>query len=292
MAAVILREALADRERLGIIQMLETAGAGVPLAGLRICPAGEEQAETPLSPTLLILPPQELGGAGHPDSYRAADALFRGNIRCAAVAEAREMPPFLRQFSERTGTTVFSSRFDPWLLKSRLMALFAEKSDRRVNLHGVLVRVSGIGVLLTGESGIGKTACGLELTASGGGWVADDAVVLEARGNVLYGRGHERTKSLIALRGRRICRVERLLGPEALHDATSVQLIVRLQRGCPGDDRTGSRIQRSVRDIIGVSLPCWCVAAEDDPRRMAGQVREIVREFLASGKGSEVRADS
>jgi serine kinase of HPr protein (carbohydrate metabolism regulator) len=279
-ASVILSEIMADGERLGITQLLETSGVESTVAGVWICTWPAEASGPPLSQTLLIIPPQVRGGTGRPDSRWLSAPLSRGNLCCAAVSEALEIPQYLRRFSEKTRTTVFASRFDAWLLKSRLIGLFGEKGERRITVHGVLVQVSGIGVLITGESGIGKTACGLELARSGGGWVADDAVVLEGRGDALYGRGHKRTKGLIALCGRGIRRAEWLLGAEALRDTTRVEVIVRMRRGFKGEDIAGSGAQRSVRNIVGVPLPCWRLVAGDEPRRMAERVREIVREFL------------
>jgi serine kinase of HPr protein (carbohydrate metabolism regulator) len=90
--------------------------------------------------------------------------------------------------------------------------------------------VSGVGVLMTGDSGIGKTDCGLDLVARGGLWIADDVVVLEARRGALYGRGHERTKGLIAIRGRGILEARSLLGTRALCDQTQVHVVIQFVR--------------------------------------------------------------
>ena len=97
-------------------------------------------------------------------------------------------------------------------------------------VHGVLVRLSGQGVLMTGDSGIGKTECGLELVNRGSKWIADDAVILERRGDLLYGRGHRRTRRLIAVRGRGILDVHELLGTGAIREETRVDVIIRFVR--------------------------------------------------------------
>lgn len=158
--------------------------------------------------------------------------------------------------------------------------VFPEKVGRRIVVHGVLVQASDLGVLITGDSGIGKTACGLELVARGGLWIADDAVVLERRGGALYGRGHARTKKLIAVRGRGILDVRALLGTGALCDQTQVHVVIQFIRHSreEGVDRGGER--RSFLSIAGIPLSCRRVAAVDDSRRMADEVIRLVNECL------------
>lgn len=155
-----------------------------------------------------------------------------------------------------------------------------EKIGRRIVVHGVLVQASGLGVLITGDSGIGKTACGLDLVARGGLWIADDAVVLEGRGGALYGRGHERTKKLIAVRGRGILEARALLGTGALCEETQVHVIIQFVRHSrkEGVDLCGER--RSFLEIAGIPLSCWRVAAGGGSRQMADEVIRLVNECL------------
>ena len=159
-----------------------------------------------------------------------------------------------------------------------------EKVGRRIVVHGVLVQASGLGVLIMGDSGIGKTACGLDLVARGGLWIADDAVVLEGRGGALYGRGHERTKKLIAVRGRGILEARALLRTGALCEETQVHLIIQfIRHSCKeGMDRGGK--SRSFLEIAGIRLSCWRVAAGGGLRQMADEVIRLVNECLVGEK--------
>ncbi|MDA8124752.1 MAG: hypothetical protein M0009_06165, partial [Deltaproteobacteria bacterium] len=85
---------------------------------------------------------------------------------------------------------------------------------------------------------------------------------------------------LIALRGRGICRAERLLGPAALRAETRVKLIVQLEDDCSGGESPPSDAPRSVYENLRVSLPCRRLAVDRDPRRTAVHVQGIVRESL------------
>src|SRR5690349_7502847 len=81
----------------------------------------------------------------------------------------------------------------------------AEPSRASCQLHGVLVHVFGNGVLLTGDPGIGKTACAIELMRRGHQLIADDAVKIFRVGEIFYGRAPELTRSLLHIRGVGIC---------------------------------------------------------------------------------------
>jgi serine kinase of HPr protein (carbohydrate metabolism regulator) len=151
-------------------------------------------------------------------------------------------------------------------------------------VHGVLVQVSGLGVLIMGDSGTGKTACGLELVGRGGLWVADDAVVLERRGGVLYGRGHERTKKWIAVRGRGILAARSLLRAETLLDETRVHLLIRLIRSSAEKGVVRNGETRSFLEIAGMTLSCRRVAAGGPSAKTADEVIGCVGEYLAREK--------
>jgi len=176
--------------------------------------------------------------------------------------------------------------------------IYREKGGRRIVVHGVLVQASGLGVLIMGDSGIGKTACGLDLTARGGLWIADDAVVLERRGDALYGRGHEKTKKWIAVRGRGILEARALLRSEALLDETQVHLIIQFIRYSPEQGVVRGGESRSFLEIAGIPLSCWRVAAGGGSRQMADEVIRFVNQCLvwerrgSTSEGTDDEADA
>lgn len=158
------------------------------------------------------------------------------------------------------------------------------KAGRTIVVHGVLVRASGLGVLMMGDSGIGKTACGLDLVTRGSLWVADDAVVLERRGDALYGRGHERTKKLIAVRGRGILEARSLLRAEALLEETQVHLIIQFIRHSPEQGAARGGESGSCLEIAGIPLSCRRVAAGGGSGQMADEVIGFVNQCLVGKK--------
>jgi len=197
------------------------------------------------------------------------------------------MPAFFQDYSERTGTPGFASEFDEWLLQSRLTGLLREIGQRRVMVHGSLILLAGRGVLLTGESGIGKTAAALAAMHSDNRWVADDAVVLQARGNFLYGRGHIRTRDWVAVRGRGILRSAELLGADRLLVGEArVDLVVRLIRSQSSEE---SAAAHSCRSYAGISIPCRELVADAAPLQMADRLMDCVGVVQAGHPGGDDR---
>jgi HPr kinase/phosphorylase len=239
----------------------------------------------------MIFPPTSSDGGVCAADIRRLSALSRRNISCAAFSEAGELPDDIRRFSEMQKLPVFTSCYDALLLKSRLIGLLKEKGGRQVMLHGVLIRLSGQGILITGDSGIGKTACSLELIRRGGCWIADDAVILEGRKDFLYGRGHHRTRKWIAVRGRGILDARDLLGAEAVREETRVTMIIRFVRNLDKDGVVSGAEDSSILEIVGVPILYRRLEACDGPRQMSDQVMYAIDELLLSGEHLHVTDD-
>jgi serine kinase of HPr protein (carbohydrate metabolism regulator) len=157
----------------------------------------------------------------------------------------------------------------------------AEAGGSGFMVHAVLVEHSGLGILMMGDSGIGKTACGLDLVSRGGFWVADDAVILERRGEALFGRGHERTRRLVAVRGLGIVEARSLLGFQAIHNETRVNLIIWFVRDVGKKVAEGDGQQKSLLERAGVELPCRRLSVTDAPCEMADRVMDLIGEFTS-----------
>lgn len=280
MLSVTVREVLACRARLGIAQIAGPADSRATVKQVFPYPAqGNGRIPKATPPHAILLFPTGASNRNYLNGQtrQISPAAFR-NIPCIAVS-GREIPDDLQKYSEWTGTPVFASSFDDSLIHSRLLGLLREMGERTVVVHGVLVRILGRGVLIMGESGVGKTAFGLSLMHSDNRWVADDAVVLEGRGDALYGRGHERTRDWIAVRGRGILRAEGLLGGERLLGQTRVDLIIRLIRTSGKGEKCADD---PFREFVGVSIPCRDLATDVDLRRTADRLLDCVRDRMTA----------
>ncbi|MFP6654364.1 MAG: hypothetical protein VCB25_01975 [Myxococcota bacterium] len=124
-------------------------------------------------------------------------------------------------------------------------------------IHGSLVEVMGVGVLILGPSGVGKSECVIELVRRGQRLVADDVVRLrsEDSGARLVGWAPEHIRHYIEVRGLGLMSVSDLFGPEATLDESTVGFVVRLEEWDKGRDFERIGLDRMRETFLGIALP-------------------------------------
>jgi HPr kinase/phosphorylase len=124
-----------------------------------------------------------------------------------------------------------------------------------MQIHGALVRVQGVGVLLLGPSGVGKSETALELVSRGHALVADDVVELEKVGGALVGRAPAEIRHYLEIRGLGILFVPELYGESAVAPESRVDLLCRLERDAPGREYERVGLERPRESLAEVELP-------------------------------------
>ena len=124
-----------------------------------------------------------------------------------------------------------------------------------MQVHGALVWVQGVGVLLLGPSGVGKSETALELVTRGHALVADDVVELTRVGESLVGCAPPRIRHYLEIRGLGILFVPELYGPAAVRAEGPVDLVCRLERDAPGSDFERVGLERASESFAGVAVP-------------------------------------
>ena len=164
-------------------------------------------------------------------------------------------PPSLAERAEATGVPVFLTRRPASELSRDLEALLAPALAAREIVHGELVQVHNLGVLIVGESGIGKSEAALELVLRGHRLVADDVVDLERAGPVLLGKGREGLSHYLEVRGLGVLHAADLFGQAAVLEKTAVHLVVELVEWSDSVslDRTG--LDQLNWTALGVEVP-------------------------------------
>jgi len=123
-------------------------------------------------------------------------------------------------------------------------------------LHGVLVDVYGIGVLLLGESGSGKSECALDLITRGHRLVADDVVEVARDGQgILMGRGPARIRHHMEIRGLGIINIRDLFGVAAIRYRKRIELVIQLLTWRPEEEYDRLGVEEFGHPILGVTLP-------------------------------------
>ena len=150
------------------------------------------------------------------------------------------------------GTSAATSQFS-----SELIYYLNLQLSPATSIHGVLVDVYGEGLLITGESGIGKSEAALELVRRGHRLVADDVVeIRKINEHTLRGSAPGVLKHLIELRGIGIIDVKSLFGVECVKDSQNIDLVIRLQEWKPDQEYDRLGLNDEHMDILGKDVVC------------------------------------
>jgi len=182
--------------------------------------------------------------------------LLWRDFPCIVLTLGLDAPPDLLVEAERAGVPVLRTMANTPTTIARLTTFLEDRMAAREILHGVLLDILGLGVLITGESGIGKSECALDLVGRGHRLVADDTVEVKVRGeSVLIGTCPEMTRHYVEIRGLGLVNVTELFGVSATRSSKRIELIVQLERWETGReyDRLGITLDTQV--VMGVSIP-------------------------------------
>jgi HPr kinase/phosphorylase len=186
----------------------------------------------------------------------AVNRLFGYSIPCCVFTSGLVPEPFFIDEAERSGCPVLVTELDTTDFVVRVLRILSTIFAPQKTVHGVLVEVFGVGVLLLGESGVGKSETALELIKSGHRLVADDAVSIHCvNGNMLIGTGANRIIGHhMEIRGIGVINVTHLFGVGAIRKRKQIQLVIELEDWDPAKDydRLGSREESM--NILGVGV--------------------------------------
>jgi len=191
-----------------------------------------------------------------PEQKRVVDALF--DQRLAGVVVTRGLPPplLLIEAAERTGTPLISTELESYTFITQMMLFLSRRLAPVAYQHGVYLDIFGLGVLLTGASGSGKSEIGLELISRGHRLIADDMVEFVKQGpDVIVGRSPEALRFHMEIRGLGILNIRDLYGAAAITDAKRLSLVVEL---VPYEELSdGDRVvdEEITINIQGVPMP-------------------------------------
>jgi HPr kinase/phosphorylase len=188
-----------------------------------------------IHPNLIqVLGQSEVNHLNGLDPAECRNLLLRTATRelaCFIVAGANATPAVLVEVAEATHTPLFSSPIASvelmWILRPHLARTLADSTT----VHGVFLDVLGVGVLITGDSGVGKSELALELISRGSGLIADDVVELYRVGpESVEGRCPALLHDFLEVRGLGVLNIRTIFGEAALRPRKNVKLVVHLER--------------------------------------------------------------
>jgi HPr kinase/phosphorylase len=181
--------------------------------------------------------------------------LARCRVSCFIVTKGLAPPAELLAEADARGVPVLITPLESTPFIKHLSSLLDERLAMRIHLHSVLMDVFGLGVLIMGESGIGKSECALDLIDRGHRLVADDVVEIKRMADALVGFSPDLTRNHMELRGLGVINIKDLYGVSSIRTSKRVELVVNMERWEAGKeyDRLGLRDERFM--ILGVEVP-------------------------------------
>ena len=217
----------------------------------------------------------------------ALGQLEHSGTLCLIVAGIEDIPQSLIDYADRTHTPLFRSPLPSvhmmWMVRHYLVKALAESTTR----HGVFLDVLGVGVLITGDSGVGKSELGLELITRGNGLVADDITeVYRVSPETLEGRCPELLRDFLEVRGLGMLNIRTMFGETAVRRKKGLKLIVHLHRPPGGDVSQMERlpINASYQEILGVKINTVSIPVVAG-RNLAVLVEAAARNFVLQQRG-------
>jgi HPr kinase/phosphorylase len=166
------------------------------------------------------------------------------------------IPPELAIEADRAQVPVLCTPLPTPIAIAKVTTLLEDSLAERTIIHAVLMDILGLGVLIVGESGIGKSECALDLVVRGHRLVADDTVEVRRRAeSILIGTCPDLTRHHIEVRGLGVINIKDLFGVASTRSSKRVELVVQLERWEVGRDYERLGIDDAFYEILGLPVP-------------------------------------
>ena len=183
--------------------------------------------------------------------------LINEEVPCIVICKGHACPEVLKNIADERNFPIFQTEMITGVVSSELMNTLEEKLARETLMHGVFLNIHGKGVIIKGDSGIGKSEIALELVKRGHLLVADDAVELYRIGQKIVGKAPAVLANLLEIRGIGVIDVSKMFGISAILDRNDVDLVIQLERWVPSREYTRVGVEENdiSEDVLGIKIP-------------------------------------
>ena len=196
--------------------------------------------------------------ADQPDSVREklVDDVFSKKVPAVVVSRGLQVDDMLKRLADKHHIPIIRTQLKSKDFSAEATVLLEEKFAPRTNLHATLVDIRGVGVLLRGASGVGKSECALALIERGHSLVADDFVIVTLIGDrELQGTAKELNRGYMECRGIGIINIASIFGIRSVRREKRVDLVVTFVLWQPGMDEERSGLEVETFEILGRKVP-------------------------------------
>lgn len=224
---------------------------------------------------------------------RLAAALFAAAPAALILADGIAAPAALVEAAERARTPLFATPLPAARVIEKIARYLAKALAERTERHGVFMDVLGLGVLITGDSGVGKSELGLELISRGHGLVADDIVeISRLAADTLEGRCPPVLKDFIEVRGLGLLDVRTIFGETAVRPKMRLRLIAHLDKPAAAGTRDAAArlpLAELSEEILGVTVRKVMIPVAAG-RNLAVLLEAAVRNYILQLRGIDSAA--
>jgi HPr kinase/phosphorylase len=243
---------------------------------------------------LHVLGAPEVGYMTRMDGSRRthyAHDLIAGNALGLIVAEGLQLPQEMSAVAEQAGLAVFASPLAAGLVIDRLRVYLNKKLAPHCTMHGVFMDVLGMGVLIAGESGVGKSELGLELISRGHGLVADDVVdFARTEPDVIEGHCPPLLANLLEVRGLGLLDIRSIFGETAVRRKMKLRLIVELRRQAAAALMERLPLAGTTEEVLGLPVHKVVIPVAAG-RNLAVLLEAAVRNTILKLRGIDTMAE-
>jgi HPr kinase/phosphorylase len=243
---------------------------------------------------LHVLGAPEVGYMARMDGNRRthyARDLIAGKALGLIVAEGLRLPDDMLDVAEQAGLAIFASPLAAGLVIDRLRVYLNKKLAAHCTMHGVFMDVLGMGVLIAGESGVGKSELGLELISRGHGLVADDVVdFARTEPDSIEGHCPPLLANLLEVRGLGLLDIRSIFGETAVRRKMKLRLIVELRRQAAAALMERLPLAGTTEEVLGLPIHKVVIPVAAG-RNLAVLLEAAVRNTILKLRGIDTMAD-
>ena len=185
---------------------------------------------------------------------KRVDKYFSFNSKCVVITRGLEPHEEFIRAAKKNKTWLLRTTSVTTSFISKMTIYLSDKFAPQTRLHGVLVDVYGIGILITGESGIGKSETALELIKRGHRLVTDDAVDIKEIDGELIGTSPKITIGMLEVRGIGIIDITALYGLSSVQESKGINLVMHFEHWKDNGDYDRLGINQDTQEILGVNV--------------------------------------
>ena len=195
-----------------------------------------------------------LAGMTPDKRYKSIENLIKRDIPCLVFSRGMEIFPEVKELCEKYGCPLLRSQKITTVLINDITAYKSEALAPTHVVHGVLVDVFGIGILIKGKSGVGKSEIALDLVNRGHRLVADDSVIIKNINDQLIGKSPVNIRYYMEIRGIGIINIQQMFGPGAISPLKNVDIIAELSPWEEGKSYERIGNEETYEEILGQKI--------------------------------------